>query len=130
MIKYINTEEMNKETLLKDLKEMKGGLTDEEINSKIIDPIYNNFSECLYKITTDSYVAYRPKGSKFWIENPKNNIIFVESHTTPKQFLLEEISKTKGIGTATQLVNKWYEDYTAFLFDTTTCDLLYYYLPF
>ena len=125
MIKYVNTEETEKEVFFTEIKALKSSLTDDKINKEIIDPIYNNFSECLYKVTTDSYVAYRPKGSDFWIENPKNNIIFVESHTTPKEVLAHELSKTRGIGTATQMVNKWYEDYSAFLFDTTTCEVLY-----
>jgi hypothetical protein len=125
MIKYINTETTDRDELFSEIKTLRGGLTDDQIIKEIIEPIYNNFSECLYKFTTDSYVAYRPKGTEYWVENPKNNILFIESHTTPKAILLNEISKTKGIGTATQTVNKWYEDYSAFLFDTTTGEILY-----
>jgi hypothetical protein len=125
MIKYINTTVTSKDELFEQIKSMKGSLKDEHIKENIIEPIYSKYSECLYKITTDSCIAYRPIDSDFWIENPKNNIIYVESHTTPKNLILQEVSKTKGISLATQIVNKWYEDYSSFLFDTSICDVLY-----
>jgi hypothetical protein len=125
MIKHINTLETPKEEIYKLLKSMKSSLTDDKINNEILAPIYNNYDECLYKLSTDTCIAYRPKGSEFWIENPKNNIIYVESHTTPKEVLIQEVSKSKGTTTATILVNKWYEEYSAFVFDTSIGDVLY-----
>ena len=122
MIKHINTKEDTKEDFFDFMKTMKSGLNKDKMYKEIIDPIFNNYDECLYKLSTDTCIAYKLKGSEFWVDNPKNNIIYVESHTTPKDVLIREVSKTKGVSIATNLVNKWYEEYSAFLFDTSIGD--------
>jgi hypothetical protein len=125
MIKHINTKEDTKEDFFDFMKTMKSGLSDEKIYKEIIDPIFNNYDECLYKLSTDTCIAYKPKNSDFWVENSENNIIYVESHTTPRNTLIQEVAKSKGIPLATIIVNKWFEDYSAFLFDTNISDNLY-----
>lgn len=125
MIKYINTKDTSKETLYTEIKKLRSNLQDEFINKIIIDPMYENYDECVYKFTTDEYIAYKPKDSNFWIENAKNDIIYVETHTTPKDIIIKAVAKKSGIPVATTKVNKWYEDNSAFVFDISADDILF-----
>lgn len=125
MIKYINTKLTSKEDLQKEIKYLRSNLQDDFIQKLIVDPMYERYDECVYKFTTDEYVAYKPKGSMFWVENPKNDIVYVETHTTPRNLIITQVAQKEGINTATVKVNKWFEDNSAFVYDVSAGDLLF-----
>lgn len=125
MIKHINTELLPKEDLIKELLSLKSSY-DELTLKNYWDFVYDKYAECLYKINTNVCVAYRLKGSSVWVEEPNTNLIYVESHIVPKDVIISYVSNIKGVHVATTIVNKWYQDYSAFFFDASIGETLFY----
>lgn len=56
----------------------------------------------------------------------KSNIILVETHTTNINSVITDISKILGVNIGTIKVQKWFQDYSAFVYDIQTGGLLFY----
>jgi hypothetical protein len=56
----------------------------------------------------------------------KSNIVYVESHTSNINIIITEIGKIIGVAPATVKVQKWFQEYSAFVYDSTNGNLLFF----
>ncbi len=125
MIKYINTKITPKEVIIKEIKEINLTITEVRIINEIIDPMYQNYDECLYNYRTNKYVAFKPKDNTYWIENVNSTLMYVETHITPKNNVINDLSLSIGSGSAVNIVNSWYEKNSAFVYDRVSADIIF-----
>lgn len=64
------------------------------------------------------------------MEKIESNICYVNSHTDDKQIIANIVAKNQNIGIyiAQMKVDKWFSDFSEFVFDTQTGNLLFYHL--
>jgi hypothetical protein len=56
----------------------------------------------------------------------KSNIIFVETHIVDKNIIINNVARKYGVQTAMGVVNKWFETYSAFVYDANNGELLFF----
>ena len=56
----------------------------------------------------------------------ESNIVFVECHTTNKNTVIADIALIFGVSVANVKVKKWYDDYSAFVYDKEHGNLIFY----
>ena len=55
-----------------------------------------------------------------------NNIVYVETHITNINSVISDIALIYGVSPATVITNKWFKEYSAFVYDSQTANLLFY----
>ncbi len=53
-------------------------------------------------------------------------IVYISTKTDKKDVLISDIANKYGVGPATQLVNRWFEDYSELCYDDVTLALVFY----
>lgn len=56
----------------------------------------------------------------------KPSIVFVETHITNMNSVISEIAMNIGVPLATARVQKWFQEYSAFTYDSYNGNLLFY----
>jgi hypothetical protein len=56
----------------------------------------------------------------------KSNIVYVESHTSNMGSIIQDIALIYGVNPATNKVQKWFNEYSAFVYDSETGNILFY----
>lgn len=56
----------------------------------------------------------------------KSNIIFVETHSSNMQLVISDIAFSLGVAPATARVQKWFKEYSSFVYDLTNGNLLFF----
>ncbi len=55
-----------------------------------------------------------------------SNIVYVECHTTNMTSVIQDIALIYGVSPATVKVQKWFNDYSSFVYDLKTANILFY----
>jgi hypothetical protein len=56
----------------------------------------------------------------------KSNITFVETHSSNMNSVISDIALVIGVAPATVKVQKWFQDYSSFVYDKTNGNLLFF----
>ncbi len=56
----------------------------------------------------------------------KSNIVLVESHTSNLNLVISDIALIIGVATATVKVQKWFQEYSSFVYDSKNGNLVFF----